>query len=57
VLTAKGFIDYFNNMIKLMEGNLQREEKLSVMQYIKEGKQKAKGKNEEQKKKSYIILE
>jgi hypothetical protein len=35
---------------------LQREEKLSVLQYIKEGKKKAKGKNEE-KKKSYIILE
>jgi hypothetical protein len=34
---------------------LQREEKLSVLQYIKEGKKKAKRKNEE--KKSYIILE
>jgi hypothetical protein len=34
---------------------LQREEKLSVLQYIKEGKKKAKGKNKE--KKSYIILE
>jgi hypothetical protein len=35
---------------------LQREEKLSMLQYIKEDQKKAKGKNEEEKK-SYIILE